>query len=52
MPFAPPQLTGHSGAQRGESARPLAEEGRERKKGWMMKGEEREREREGGREGR
>lgn len=35
MPFALPQLTGHSGAQHGESAGPLAEGGGERKKGWM-----------------
>lgn len=36
MPFALPQLTGHSGAQHGESVGPLAEEKKEEwMDGWM-----------------
>lgn len=36
MPFALPQLTGHSGAQHGESAGPLAEGGGERTGGGQI----------------
>lgn len=43
MPFALPQLTGQSGTGHGESAGPLAEEGRRDR--WMDRG------REGGSEG-